>query len=458
MPAAAPRIVTVDLPYRPFYQQWEVHQAKAVREVGLFAGIRGGKSRCAGYHVLSKCILQENWTENQRRLGHPYRVWIAAKTFRLLNQSIIPAFRQLVPKELDPRYHGTDHRLSFQGMKTRTEITFMHGDPESWVADSLNGVWIDEAAQVVERCYDEARGRLMDTIGWLVLSGTPEGPNWVYHRFYLPWEKEGHTAQRAFFRWRSMDNPYLDRAEIARDKREMPEKFFNRRYLATFDSFAGQVYDEFDHRIHVEAARDEAGRDRFTFLRQGKPIGPWRGPNAIAIDEVAYAMDWGFGENNPGVLLCFGLAGGRWWALDEQYEARVYVHAGADSWLNRARRMMAKWGEGSIYCDNAPENVALFSDAGFDVWPAEKGQGSVMAGIQVVAKYLHPDGVSGEPRLLLLDTCRNLIAEFPVYHLDEKKEQPVKSFDHALDATRYLLTTYEKYGGWNPEPNFRGGG
>ena len=68
-----------------------------------------------------------------------------------------------------------------------------------------------------------------------------------------------------------------------------------------------------------------------------------------------------------------------------------------------------------------------------------KGKGSVIAGIQKVREYL----LTG--KLMINSRCVNLISEFEMYSYDDNqdgkdlKENPIKEFDDALDALRYVV-------------------
>jgi phage terminase large subunit len=75
-----------------------------------------------------------------------------------------------------------------------------------------------------------------------------------------------------------------------------------------------------------------------------------------------------------------------------------------------------------------------------------KGKGSVKAGIQRIRELLI------SRKLKINKRCVNTISEFETYSYDEEvndrneKEEPIKANDHALDALRYVISTYKSGG------------
>jgi phage terminase large subunit len=87
----------------------------------------------------------------------------------------------------------------------------------------------------------------------------------------------------------------------------------------------------------------------------------------------------------------------------------------------------------TIYCDSAePDRIEEISNAGFNAHPSKK---DVKAGIDYVkSQVIHVDA-----------TCSpNIQKEVQNYKYKEDKngnvlDEPVKAFDHILDATRYAM-------------------
>ena len=172
-------------------------------------------------------------------------------------------------------------------------------------------------------------------------------------------------------------------------------------------SAEGVVYDNFDAFIHVM----ERKRDEFVL---------W----ALTIDE---------GYTNPAVILLVGF----------DSDGRAHV---AGEWYERGKlqeevvRVAAAWcAERAVYMVAVDASAAgLIADLRNCGLPAEPRKGRVLDGIGMVQNMLAVQG-DGRPRLTIDPGCRNLINEFESYVWKEGKDEPVKEFDHALDALRYLL-------------------
>jgi len=429
------------------------------------AGARGGKTQVGAPRMLLDAISQEDMHPDDIQKGDPYLCAVGAPSFPMLQRIILPAFLAMVPEGLmiGP-YHQTRKRLRIRGVKGESHIYFLSGKAfESWMGMKLYRVWLDEFAQCKEALYDEIRVRLSDRKGQLFLTGTPQGPNWAYHRLYKPWDERRKLSPEArlqdpdhpgaeidFYTWRTVDNPHIDKQFIETKRRTMTKRFFERTFEASWATFEGQVYEEFMEAVHVQKVTD------FTFkLPNGRKVG--RGPNLVPLVSVYAGVDWGFAQGHAGVLLVGGKdTAGRWWLLEESVDERVLVHAepGVDSWVTRAQTLRAKWGVETFFCDTeAPDKIITFKRAGL---PAVGAQKDVKDGIQAVARYLKVDEETGEPMMYVLDQCPVTIDEHTYYHWEENKERPEKIADHTCDANRYMVYTAEARGRFRREPAYAG--
>jgi len=454
----------IRLKFDPFDKQIPplVSQSPVVMAV---AGARGGKTQAGAPRILIDSITQEDYHPDDIARGDPYLCAIGAPSFPMLQRIILPAFLSMVPDELMiGAYHQTRKRLRLRGKKGESHIYFLSGKAfESWMGMKLYRVWLDEFAQCKEALYDEIRVRLSDRKGKLLLTGTPQGPNWAYSRLYKPWDEYRKLTpeQRAadldhpgaevdFHTWRTVDNPHIDKKFIEQKRRAMSKRYFERTFEASWATFEGQVYEEFLEAVHVKKARD------FTFkLPNGRKIG--RGPNLVPLVSVYAGVDWGFAQGHAGVILVGGLdTAGRWWMLEESVTEGVLVMAepGVDSWVTRGQTLRAKWGIEKMFCDTeAPDKIAQFKRAGLPAVPAQK---DVKDGIQAVAKYIKVDAEMNEPMMYFLDSCPVSIDEHTYYHWKEGKEAPEKVADNTCDANRYMIYTAETRGRFRREPAYSG--
>jgi len=169
----------------------------------------------------------------------------------------------------------------------------------------------------------------------------------------------------------------------------------------------GAVYDMFDPGIHV-TTRPDSEMQR------------WH----LAMDE---------GYTNPAVILLVGVdADGRIHIRREFYRRGVLqsaVVSQALDWWNTYRCEMAA-------VDNSAAGlIADLQDAGANAIGAK---GRVLDGITTVQDLLRVQG-DGRPRLTVEPECVETINEFESYCWKPEKDEPVKLYDHAMDALRYLI-------------------
>jgi phage terminase large subunit len=179
-----------------------------------------------------------------------------------------------------------------------------------------------------------------------------------------------------------------------------------RLYEGKWVTAEGTVYEMFDVNIH------QLTRNREEMKR-------W----LLAIDE---------GYTHPAVILMVGEdSDGRWHVFKEFYKRGVMqanVVATAKEWALSLRSPL-------LAVDaSAAGLIADLRAAGMN---AVGGKGRVLDGIQAIQNRLKVQG-DGKPRLTVDPACENLINEFQSYVWRPEKDVPVKEFDHALDALRYL--------------------
>lgn len=157
-----------------------------------------------------------------------------------------------------------------------------------------------------------------------------------------------------------------------------------------------------------------------------------------------------FGYTNP--FVC------QWWAEDEDGRLYLYKELYATNGLveDHAKTILANMGRerepkpSYVICDHdAEDRATLTRHLGMPTIAAKK---TVSDGIQAVAARLKPSG-DGKPRLYLcrdslirrdslLDNDKkpcSTIEEIVGYIWDTKKDAPVKTNDHGMDAMRYMV-------------------
>lgn len=188
-----------------------------------------------------------------------------------------------------------------------------------------------------------------------------------------------------------------------------------------------------------------------------KPIPlPASYPRYLAID---------FGYTNPFVCKWYAQdPDGRLYCYREIYKTKTLVEDHA-----KEIKRLSRWGEKdgeplprAIICDHdAEDRATLERHLGLNTTAAKK---TVSDGIQAMASRLRPAG-DGKPRLMYFDDClvsvdpelerlkkpTRTIEEFDSYIWDTRSgakrgEQPVKEFDHGMDACRYMTAHLDLQG------------
>lgn len=459
------KTLELDIDYEPF-EPWQAdfHLSESKEKVAV-TGARGGKTEMGVHEVLDAAIEQPGYHPQDIRRREPYSIMVGARDYGLIYRVIQPRLLNAVPHALKiGKYHHTRHLLKVHGRKGQTWIWFQSGwDPGSLQGLKLYRVWFDEFPLLKEQVYDEVKSRLLDRNGTLILTGTPQGPNWAKKRIYDRWlERNRQNGPDLYFTtWKTIDNPRLPshvRESLIEKKRLMPPAYFARTFEASFDVFAGQIYEELRREVHCYKRAD------YTFILPSRRRQVGKGSNKVVLSKVVGGVDWGFSEGHLGVILVFGYADGgmnggpgRWYLLHESTSPNLMVSAPSiaeDSWVNRALTLQTHWEVDTFFCDpSSPQNMAQLKRNKVHVQSADN---SVKPGIQLVASLLHLDPETGDPSLYLVDDATTTYEHLAYYHWKEGREEPVKVMDDCCDALRYALYTFsvrgtfERQTGWSP--------
>ena len=112
-----------------------------------------------------------------------------------------------------------------------------YGDEVAYFETPLKDVW------------RAVRPALSDLHGHAYFGTTPNGKGTDAYQFYMELMKDDRFK---FFSWNSTDNPFLDPSEIEEAKKDLDEKSFRQEYMATWESFSGLAYYNFDEKIHMK--------------------------------------------------------------------------------------------------------------------------------------------------------------------------------------------------------------
>lgn len=438
-PEAAPLDPIDTSPLPPVVPSWtdeiQPHAAQLLalasiaRFLNLCAGVRGGKTLVAAHKFCERLREDVNrafaegktWTPVMQRAGDPaLTFWVVSPTYALLEQAQRNLKTIIDRSGWDAQWrekHGDLHKRCWLGSRG-VLIEFKSADRDNLVSVSVNGAWMDEVARMKPAAYRTGvRGRVTDTLGWIITSTSPLGPNWYFEDLFqrgAPPESEWYdpVAKDPEFQsihWFTSANPSPKiQADLAVAKRTLAKRYWVREYEASFTAFQGQVWEN----LVIQKV------ERSSYYR------------------VVAGVD--FGHAAPGAIVVVALyyQGGKVCAhvLAEEYHSRIST----PEWIALARRLHGLHRIERFYGDPAAAQlIADWAQAGL---PMEhvKSLNAVAPGIRSV------DSLFVQKRLTIDPRCVNLIREARGYRYHEAGDGtttdiPVKQNDHAPDALRLAI-------------------
>lgn len=345
---------------------------------GFIAGIGSGKTFVGSLKALYKAL--------PGTLG-----MVCAPTYGMLRDSTLRTFKELAGGAI------VDWKKSEMTTVLRGggEILWRSADdPDKLRGPNLNWAWIDEGGLTHPETWKIIIGRLRagGKFGECWTTSTPKGRrNWLYEQ----------AGAMAMYKATTLDNPFTSEDWKKSLLATYTGEFLSQEVYGEFVSFEGLVYPMFDRTKHV-----------------------------IRIDEkkvidVGLAVDEGY--TNPAVILEIQtLRDGKYHVKREWYERGKLQSEVVDMVIS----MSGSWRPEVAVDSSAAGLIADLRDKGVRAVPRK---GSILEGIRYVQELLSKGLLTVDP------SCVNLISEFESYKWKENKDEPVKEYDHGLDAVRYYL-------------------
>jgi len=259
----------------------------------------------------------------------------------------------------------------------------------------------------------------------MFIDPAPHGKRFVEEvRFTANGQEIVSGISRKFIAASVWDNPYLtqDHSYVSM-LGSLPEAKRQQFLYGNWDVVEDGAFPEFDKDIHtVEAFEVPSGWTKIRSCDFGYSSHSAVLWGAIDYDDVL----WIYRELYVNKLTADKLA---WAILDaEEGDGRIY-DAVLDSscWAKRG--------------DVGPSIAETMNREGCRFRPSDRSPGSRVAGKIEMHKRLQLDEDTEEPKLIIMDSCRNLISQLPALPLDKRNPEDVdtKSEDHLYDALRYMV-------------------
>lgn len=222
------------------------------RFLQILGGERAGKSRLASKIALICMNLQKRGT--YWMVGPDYLQ--ARPEFTYIYEALNNATPCLVESGSVSMPSNIAAPWSFRTLWGATIATKSSADVQKLASFSVDGVIMCEAAQQIHEAYLKLMGRVAETRGFLILTGTLErGLPW-YADLYKRWQGANHLEARSFSlpSW-SNTEVYpggFDDPQMVELRGEYPEDLFEERFGAKPKRTTGLVLPEFDMSIHVK--------------------------------------------------------------------------------------------------------------------------------------------------------------------------------------------------------------
>ncbi len=392
--------------------QHEVWESSARFKV-VAAGRRFGKT------VMGMASILVAATTNPRSVS----LWVAPSHSQ--SRMALDMVSQAVPRA----HREVNRTLSEVYLANGSKILFRSG--ERW--DNLRGdglvcAVLDEAAFLDERVWTEAvRPALSDHKGHALLISTFNGENWFYRYFRNAIEND--NEQWASWRFLTLDNPFIDPAEVDEARRNLPREVFEQEYEASPMAFSGAVFDS----SKIDAAY-QAGVE---FVMPSVPIRHIPGQPTVL--EHAYpaeaGLDWGW--LNTALEICVETPDGRVAWIHEKIYERIELNERCEHIAALCRDFNVK----TVFADaaGASENVTLarvLERFGVHTYVQPVPFSTFKKlGIQTRNYYLE------QGREILTPACPGLKVDSKSYHYDPSGEKPAKGSDHTVDAATALYAS-----------------
>ena len=241
---------------------------------------------------------------------------------------------------------------------------------------------------------------------------TPRGRNNWFADFYnrgFNDEYDNWVSLRATYH----ENPRISQKDIDEAKKGMSKAEFEQEYLASFNTFQGQVWDfNYEECVANLEELDTSKMDVFAGLDVG-----YRDPTAFCV--IGY--DWDAET---------------YYILDEYMEAEKTTEQHAEV----IQALISKWDIDAIYIDSAAQQMRFDLAQNYDISTINATK-SVLDGIASVATIVDND------KLIVDQKCDHTLMALDQYQWNPNEnlltEKPVHNMaSHMSDALRYALYTF----------------
>lgn len=365
--------------------------------VAMIAGTGGGKT-----------YFGPIWLYNEIQKYPKDNFLVVSPTYPMFQRIVLPNTKKFLDDITGGEYR-TGERTYY--LPTGGKVFFGSADnPFSLEGVHVRGAWMDEAGQMKREAFDVVLRRVGFYNGRVLITTTPYNLGWLKQDVYDKWKSGDKNYD--VIQFASIENPSYSKEEFERAKVTMPEWKFNMFYLGQFTRPEGLIYKDFNPARHIIEPFDIPKN--------------WR--RIVGVD---------FGYNNPTAAIWIAISPDDIMYVYREYYKRFKL-------VEESGKEIKRLCEGErierLYCDpSAPASIEQYKRLGL---PAQEANNKVKTGIESVITRFKDN------RLFIFRGVSNILDEIEDYrwkeHNDNIEDEPVKEYDHALDALRYGVISIEK--------------
>ena len=180
--------------------------------------------------------------------------WYVGPTYRSAKSIAWRQLKAMVPPDLFATKNEVD--LSIE-LVNGSRIELKGGDNSDTLRGaSLSNVVLDEAAYIPPDAWEMViRPALADQRGSAFFISTPAG----YNHFHEMWEQAAELEDWATFSYSTIEGGNVPPEEVELARRTLDERSFRQEFLASFETFSGRVFPEFDDANVASDVEDVGG-------------------------------------------------------------------------------------------------------------------------------------------------------------------------------------------------------
>ena len=371
----------------------------------LVTGRRFGKTHLCLTEILRKARFADNG-----------KIFYVSPTYRMSKEIM---WKQLKKKVKELRWVKYINETELTVILVNNCQISLKGADKS--ADNLRGVGlnflvIDEFSDVPEEAWSEVlRPTISDkhVNGEVLFVGTPKGVgNWSFDMY-----QKGKSEDPEWESWKftTIEGGQVEAHEIEQAKKDLDERSFKQEYLASFETYSGVVYYNFNRELNVKPCTYD--------------------PQAIIHVGLDFNID-------PMSACLFHLKNG----VAEFFDEIVIYSSNTDEFIDE---LLSRYPKNNIiiYPDPASRqrktsaggrtDLTILTNAGFNV-KCKNTHALVRDRINSVNSRLN--SFDGKRKIFINPSCKNLINSLMKQMYKEGTNQPEKSgHDHMTDALGYAI-------------------